>query len=59
MSTPGAGDLYDVIVVGAGPIGQTVADRARAAGLTVVVVERELARRPLLPLHQRSLAPPP
>ena len=42
MSTPGTGDLYDVIVVGAGPIGQTVADRARAAGLTVVVVEREL-----------------
>ncbi|MFF2808165.1 dihydrolipoyl dehydrogenase family protein [Streptomyces sp. NPDC058000] len=33
---------YDVIVLGAGPVGQNVADRARAAGLTVAVVEREL-----------------
>jgi pyruvate/2-oxoglutarate dehydrogenase complex dihydrolipoamide dehydrogenase (E3) component len=35
-------NVYDVIVIGAGPIGQNVADRARAAGLTVAVVEREL-----------------
>jgi pyruvate/2-oxoglutarate dehydrogenase complex dihydrolipoamide dehydrogenase (E3) component len=35
-------DLYDVIVIGTGPIGQTVADRARAAGLSVAAVEREL-----------------
>jgi dihydrolipoamide dehydrogenase len=42
MSAPGPGETYDVIVIGAGPIGQTVADRARAAGLTVAVVEREL-----------------
>ena len=42
MSVPGPGETYDVIVIGAGPIGQTVADRARAAGLTVAVVEREL-----------------
>lgn len=34
--------LYDVIVVGAGPVGQTVADRVRAAGLSVAVVEHEL-----------------
>ena len=34
--------VYDVIVLGAGPVGQTVADRARAAGLSVAVVEREL-----------------
>jgi pyruvate/2-oxoglutarate dehydrogenase complex dihydrolipoamide dehydrogenase (E3) component len=34
--------LYDVIVVGAGPIGQTVANRTRAAGLSVAVVEQEL-----------------
>jgi pyruvate/2-oxoglutarate dehydrogenase complex dihydrolipoamide dehydrogenase (E3) component len=34
--------LYDVIVIGAGPIGQTVTDRARAAGLSVAAVEREL-----------------
>ena len=33
---------YDVIVIGAGPVGQTAADRCRAAGLTVAVVEREL-----------------
>jgi pyruvate/2-oxoglutarate dehydrogenase complex dihydrolipoamide dehydrogenase (E3) component len=33
---------YDVIVLGAGPVGQNVADRARAADLSVAVVEREL-----------------
>lgn len=33
---------YDVIVLGAGPVGQNVADRARAAGLEVVMIEREL-----------------
>jgi dihydrolipoamide dehydrogenase len=33
---------YDVIVIGAGPVGQNVADRARAAGLSVAVVERSL-----------------
>ncbi|MBQ1020268.1 NAD(P)/FAD-dependent oxidoreductase [Micromonospora sp. D93] len=33
---------YDVVVLGAGPVGQTVADRSRAAGLTVALVEREL-----------------
>jgi pyruvate/2-oxoglutarate dehydrogenase complex dihydrolipoamide dehydrogenase (E3) component len=33
---------YDVIVLGAGPIGQNAAERARASGLTVAVVEREL-----------------
>ncbi|SEG75764.1 dihydrolipoamide dehydrogenase [Actinacidiphila yanglinensis] len=33
---------YDVVVLGAGPVGQNVADHARAAGLTVAVVEREL-----------------
>ncbi|MGW1524962.1 dihydrolipoyl dehydrogenase family protein [Streptomyces sp. NPDC002159] len=37
-----ASDTYDVIVLGAGPVGQNVVDRARAAGLTVAVVEREL-----------------
>ncbi|MDH6128692.1 NAD(P)/FAD-dependent oxidoreductase [Kitasatospora sp. GP82] len=35
-------NAYDVVVLGAGPVGQNVADRARAAGLTVAVVEREL-----------------
>ena len=33
---------YDVIVIGAGPVGQNVAERTGAAGLTVAVVEREL-----------------
>ncbi|HWS94563.1 MAG TPA: FAD-dependent oxidoreductase, partial [Mycobacterium sp.] len=33
---------YDVVVLGAGPVGQNAADRARAAGLRVAVVEREL-----------------
>ncbi|MFJ1547450.1 dihydrolipoyl dehydrogenase family protein [Streptomyces sp. NPDC088246] len=33
---------YDVVVLGAGPVGQNVADHARAADLTVAVVECEL-----------------
>ena len=32
----------DVVVVGAGPVGENVADRARAGGLDVVLVEHEL-----------------
>ena len=40
METPQ--NSYDVIVIGAGPVGQNVADRSRAAGLSVAVVEREL-----------------
>ncbi|MWB98809.1 dihydrolipoyl dehydrogenase family protein [Agromyces seonyuensis] len=32
----------DVIVLGAGPVGENVADRTRAAGLDTVIVEREL-----------------
>ncbi|GAB2818180.1 dihydrolipoyl dehydrogenase family protein [Streptomyces daliensis] len=35
-------DTYDVIVIGAGPVGENVADRAHAAGLSAVIVEREL-----------------
>ncbi|WP_171107357.1 MULTISPECIES: NAD(P)/FAD-dependent oxidoreductase [Streptomyces] len=38
----GAGREYDVIVIGAGPVGENVAERARAAGLSSVIVEREL-----------------
>jgi len=34
--------LYDVSIIGTGPIGPTVAGRARAAGLSVAAVEREL-----------------
>ncbi|MEU3225603.1 NAD(P)/FAD-dependent oxidoreductase [Streptomyces sp. NPDC006976] len=34
--------VYDVVVIGAGPVGENVADRARAAGLSAAVVESEL-----------------
>ncbi|GGN91255.1 oxidoreductase [Streptomyces albiflavescens] len=33
---------YDVIVIGAGPVGENVADRTTAAGLSTVIVESEL-----------------
>ncbi|MFF5447915.1 dihydrolipoyl dehydrogenase family protein [Streptomyces sp. NPDC012888] len=33
---------YDVVVLGAGPAGENVADRTRAAGLSTAVVESEL-----------------
>ncbi|MBA4863968.1 NAD(P)/FAD-dependent oxidoreductase [Streptomyces sp. PSKA54] len=33
---------YDVVVLGAGPTGENVADRTRAAGLSTAVVESEL-----------------
>jgi pyruvate/2-oxoglutarate dehydrogenase complex dihydrolipoamide dehydrogenase (E3) component len=42
MSGPVAENVYDVIVIGIGPVGYTAADRARAAGLSVAAVEREL-----------------
>jgi pyruvate/2-oxoglutarate dehydrogenase complex dihydrolipoamide dehydrogenase (E3) component len=35
-------DTYDVIVLGAGPVGQNAAERARAGGLSVAMIEREL-----------------
>ncbi|MEW2068580.1 NAD(P)/FAD-dependent oxidoreductase [Streptomyces sp. NPDC007346] len=37
-----SGHQYDVVVIGAGPVGENVADRARAAGLSTAVVESEL-----------------
>jgi pyruvate/2-oxoglutarate dehydrogenase complex dihydrolipoamide dehydrogenase (E3) component len=42
MSDPGAERAYDVIVIGMGPVGVTAAEGARAAGLSVAAVEREL-----------------
>ncbi|MDT0305888.1 NAD(P)/FAD-dependent oxidoreductase [Streptomyces sp. DSM 44917] len=42
MSTSSDTVTYDVIVIGAGPVGENVADRARAAGLTTAIVESEL-----------------
>jgi pyruvate/2-oxoglutarate dehydrogenase complex dihydrolipoamide dehydrogenase (E3) component len=41
MSAP-AEKVHDVIVIGAGPVGYTLVSRVRAAGLSVVAVEREL-----------------
>jgi pyruvate/2-oxoglutarate dehydrogenase complex dihydrolipoamide dehydrogenase (E3) component len=37
-----ADETYDVIVIGAGPTGENVADRAVRGGLTAVIVEAEL-----------------
>ena len=37
-----ADDTYDVIVIGAGPTGENVADRAVRGGLSAVVIESEL-----------------
>ncbi|WP_329129217.1 NAD(P)/FAD-dependent oxidoreductase [Streptomyces sp. NBC_01476] len=37
-----AARTYDVVVIGAGPVGENVADRTRAAGLSTVIVESEL-----------------
>ncbi|MYS55848.1 FAD-dependent oxidoreductase, partial [Streptomyces sp. SID6013] len=34
--------VYDVVVIGAGPVGENVADRTRAAGLSTAIVESEL-----------------
>jgi pyruvate/2-oxoglutarate dehydrogenase complex dihydrolipoamide dehydrogenase (E3) component len=42
VSESAAKNTYDVIVIGAGPVGYTVAGRASAAGLSVAAVEREL-----------------
>ncbi|KDA05193.1 pyridine nucleotide-disulfide oxidoreductase [Microbacterium sp. CH12i] len=37
-----ATDEYDLIVLGGGPVGENVADRAVQAGLTAIIVESEL-----------------
>ncbi|GAA1712954.1 NAD(P)/FAD-dependent oxidoreductase [Kribbella yunnanensis] len=35
-------ETYDVVVIGAGPVGENVADRVVQGGLSVAIVEREL-----------------
>ena len=50
-----AQNTYDVIVIGIGSVGYTVAARARAAGLTVAVVERELVGGKKL-IHSATIA---
>jgi pyruvate/2-oxoglutarate dehydrogenase complex dihydrolipoamide dehydrogenase (E3) component len=40
---PDEGDVFDVIVIGAGPVGETAAARTVRNGLTAAVVERRLA----------------
>ena len=42
MSGPSVENVYDVIVIGIGPVGYTAAARVGAAGLSVATVEREL-----------------
>ncbi|MDX1875378.1 NAD(P)/FAD-dependent oxidoreductase [Mycolicibacterium sp. 120266] len=42
QAVPRAGDVYDVIVLGGGPVGINAADRAHAEGLSVALIEREL-----------------
>ncbi len=42
MSTETEALEFDVVVVGAGPVGENAADRAHKAGLTVAIVEKHL-----------------
>ncbi|MEV3996361.1 NAD(P)/FAD-dependent oxidoreductase [Streptomyces halstedii] len=42
MTDAAKNNAYDVVVIGAGPVGENVADRTRAAGLSTAVVESEL-----------------
>ncbi|MEY9931700.1 pyruvate/2-oxoglutarate dehydrogenase complex dihydrolipoamide dehydrogenase (E3) component [Catenulispora sp. GP43] len=39
---PADGEVFDVVVIGGGPTGENLADRAHAGGLSVAVVEHEL-----------------
>jgi pyruvate/2-oxoglutarate dehydrogenase complex dihydrolipoamide dehydrogenase (E3) component len=47
-----ADNVYDVNIIGAEPVAYTIVDRARAAGLSVAVVERELVGGALLEAHR-------
>ncbi|WP_193605712.1 dihydrolipoyl dehydrogenase family protein [Nocardioides dongkuii] len=42
MTGTDATDVVDVVVIGGGPVGENVADRVVQAGLSAVIVEREL-----------------
>ena len=52
-------DAYDLIVIGAGAVGENVADRAVQGGLSVLIVEDELVGGEwlLLGLHALQGAP--
>ena len=41
-------NVFDVIVIGAGPVGYTVADRARAAGLYWACIPSKAMLRPVV-----------
>ncbi|MDG4864742.1 NAD(P)/FAD-dependent oxidoreductase, partial [Streptomyces sp. T-3] len=41
-TAPTESRTFDVVVLGAGPVGENVADRTRAAGLSTAIVESEL-----------------
>ncbi|HET7303336.1 MAG TPA: NAD(P)/FAD-dependent oxidoreductase [Segeticoccus sp.] len=68
MESTAAADPYDVIVIGAGPVGENAADRAGRDGLSVAVVERRLvggecsyyactpSKALLRPVHARQAA---
>ena len=42
MTNPSQDSTFDVVIIGAGPVGENVADRAVQGGLSAAIVEREL-----------------
>lgn len=42
MTDPGRELSFDVVVIGAGPVGEVAADRVRRAGLSVAILEKHL-----------------
>ena len=63
MTSPATENVYDVIVIGTASIGAEhgggVAPLGHDRGRRPGSHRAALARRPLLPVHQRSMAPPP
>ena len=52
-------DEYDLIVLGGGPVGENVADRAVQGGLTALIVESELVGGESGVVHPPSQADAP